>query len=129
MTYPGLAITGNTIREMVTNGDMQFNCGNTTTLVPSMQSTGSKALHFGNAVDMLKILPQVDAAILVFGNIDPARIIKNSTPAQVYAETRALLDKTRHYANFVISSGCDIPPGTPLTNLDAFFKAVADYNA
>jgi uroporphyrinogen decarboxylase len=108
---------------------MLHNCGNTTTLVTSMQSTGCKALHFGNAVDMLKILPQVDKEILVFGNIDPVRVIKYSTPALVYSETLNLLDKTRHYANFVISSGCDIPPNTPLANLDAFFKAVAECNS
>lgn len=108
---------------------MLHNCGNTTTLVPSMQSTGSEALHFGNAVDMLEILPQVDNEILVFGNIDPARIIKNSTPSVVYSETLGLIDKTRNYANFVISSGCDIPPDTPLANLDAFFKAVTESNS
>jgi uroporphyrinogen decarboxylase len=108
---------------------MLHNCGNTTTLVPSMQSTGCHALHFGNAVDMLQILPQVDREILVFGNIDPVRVIKDSAPARVYSETRSLLDKTRHYANFVISSGCDIPPDTPLANLDAFFEAVKEYNA
>jgi len=42
--------------------------------------------------------------------------------------TRALLEATRNYKNFIISSGCDIPPGTPLANLNAFYRAVAEFN-
>lgn len=34
------------------------------------------------------------------------------------------LDATRGYRNFIISSGCDIPPGTPLPNLEAFYSVV-----
>jgi uroporphyrinogen decarboxylase len=107
---------------------MLHNCGNTNVLVPSMSSTGCKALHFGNAVDMLEILPQVDTEILVFGNIDPVRVIKNASPETVYSAAFDLLVKTKHFPNFVISSGCDIPPNTPLANLDAFFKAIEQFN-
>jgi uroporphyrinogen decarboxylase len=28
-----------------------------------------------------------------------------------------------HYPNYVVSSGCDIPPATSFTNIDAFFEA------
>jgi len=42
--------------------------------------------------------------------------------------TRALLEATRPYKNFVISSGCDIPPSSPLANLNAFFRAVGEFN-
>ncbi|MBS7172993.1 uroporphyrinogen decarboxylase family protein [Blautia caecimuris] len=33
----------------------------------------------------------------------------------------------RKYPNFVISSGCDIPPAAPLENIQAFFDAVKEY--
>jgi uroporphyrinogen decarboxylase len=108
---------------------MLHNCGHTTSLVQSMQSTGCKAMHFGNAVNMLEILPQVDKNILVLGNIDPVSILRNATPEIVYAETFKLLEKTKDYNNFIISSGCDIPPNTPLSNIDAFFEALEAYNS
>ena len=104
------------------------NCGNTTRLVPSLMSTGAGGYHFGNAVDMSAILPQVPSDRLVFGNIDPARTFKNGTVEDVREKTRELLEKTAGYRNFVISSGCDIPPGTPNKNIEAFFEAVAEYN-
>lgn len=104
------------------------NCGNTVGLVPTMLDTGAEGFHFGNAVDMTQILVQLPANKLAFGNVDPAGIIKNSTPAQVKAHCLELLDQTASYPNFVLSSGCDIPPGTAMKNMDAFFEAVKEYN-
>lgn len=105
------------------------NCGNTETLVESMVGTGCQGLHFGNAVDMTHILPKIPADRLVFGNLDPAGIIKNGTPGIVFEKTLNLLRKTSAYNNFVLSSGCDVPPGTPLENIDAMFEALHDFNA
>jgi len=104
------------------------NCGNTLTLVNSMVSTGSVGLHFGNAVDMLDILPQIPSDLLVFGNLDPAGVIKNGTPETIRAKTLELLNKTAPYRNFVLSTGCDVPPGTKLENIDAMFNALNEYN-
>ena len=42
--------------------------------------------------------------------------------------TRALLEATSCHKNFFVSSGDDIPPGSPLANLNAFFRAVAEFN-
>ena len=50
------------------------------------------------------------------------------TPQQMYEATTALLQRMTPYPNFVISSGCDTPPHAPIANIDAFFKAVADWN-
>ena len=100
---------------------MLHNCGNTETLVDSMVSTGAQAFHFGNAVDMQNILPQIPKDRLAFGNIDPANIIKTGTPDSIKAEIIRLREKTKAFSHFILSSGCDIPPGTPLENIDAFF--------
>lgn len=104
------------------------NCGNTVDLVGSMLSTGAEGFHFGNAVDMARILVQIPADKLVFGNIDPAGVIKNSSPAEIRIKCLELLEKTKSYNNFILSSGCDIPPGTKLENIDAFFNALNEFN-
>ena len=104
------------------------NCGNTTNLVDSMVSTGCEGFHFGNAVKMTDILPQVPTDKLVFGNLDPVSVFKNGSPEEIMAKTTDLLLKTSGYKNFVLSSGCDIPPGTPLENTDAFFNTLDSYN-
>jgi uroporphyrinogen decarboxylase len=40
-----------------------------------------------------------------------------------------LLDEMKPYPNYVLSSGCDVPPVTPLTQIDAFFEALEIYNS
>ena len=42
------------------------------------------------------------------------------------AENMDLLNRCAAHPNFIISSGCDIPPMSPWENIDAFFAAAAE---
>ncbi|MBR4073714.1 MAG: uroporphyrinogen decarboxylase family protein [Clostridia bacterium] len=104
------------------------NCGdNTPRMLDSITSIGAAAYHFGNAVDMEDILSKVSSDTLVMGNVDPAGVIRNGTPESVRKETLALMEKCAQYPNFVVSSGCDIPPLSPWDNIRAFFDAVEEF--
>lgn len=105
------------------------NCGNTESLVTAMLHTGSKALHFGNAVDMTRIMSQLPAEVVGFGNVDPLKIMKMGSVHDVKFRTLTLLEDMAKYRNFVLSTGCETPPGTPLANLDAFYKTLSIFNA
>jgi len=104
------------------------NCGHDGMLARSMASTGAKALHFGNAADMGRVLQEVPNDVLVMGNLDPVRVLKEGTPEFVKQQTEALLEKTKDYPNFVLSSGCDLPPHVPLENIEALFEALEEFN-
>ncbi|MCX6150940.1 MAG: uroporphyrinogen decarboxylase family protein [Ignavibacteriales bacterium] len=104
------------------------NCGNTNSLLDTMQSTNAAALHFGNQNDIVKSLKHIEKDKLVLGNIDPARVFTMSDAEQVYNITYNLLEKTSSFKNFILSSGCDIPPNVPMDNIDSFYKALEDYN-
>lgn len=104
------------------------NCGNAIKRqVPQILSTGSAAYHFGNAVPMLEMLQQIPGDVLIMGNVDPAGVLRNGTPEKVREETLSIMEACCGYPNFLISSGCDIPPATPWENLDAFFAAVEEF--
>ena len=105
------------------------NCGdNVPKMLSSILSTGAAAYHFGNAVDMQKdILDKVSADVVVMGNIDPAGVLRMGTPEGVRQATTELLQKCNSYPNFVLSSGCDIPPKTPWENINAFFAAAENF--
>ena len=104
------------------------NCGdNTPRMTESFLSMGAAAYHFGNAVDMKTMLDKFPKDIPVMGNIDPAGVLRMGTPELVRDKTLALLRDCAEYENFVVSSGCDIPPMSPWENLDAFFDAVEEY--
>lgn len=105
------------------------NCGNNVPLMlDSILSTGCAAYHFGNAVDMeTDIIAKVPSDIVVMGNIDPAGTLRMGSPEKVRAETLSLMERCCKYENFVLSSGCDIPPMTPWENIDAFFAASNEF--
>lgn len=105
------------------------NCGNTVKLVPSMLSTGAMGLHFGNAVDMMDILPQIPKYIIAFGNIEPAGVFKNGSVQDMKNKVWELLERSSYYKNYVLSSGCDVPPGTSLDNVNAFYDTLKLYNS
>lgn len=105
------------------------NCGNTEGLITPMLYTGCKALHFGNVVDMRRILAQLPEDVVAFGNIDPAKVMKMGSVNRVKAKTLELLEDMAKYRNFVLSTGCETPPGTPLANLDAFYKTLDIFNS
>ena len=105
------------------------NCGdNVPVMLESILSTGSAAYHFGNSVDLEKdIILKVSSDVVIMGNIDPAGVLRMGTPESVRNKTLELLEKCSKYSNFVLSSGCDIPPMTPWENIDAFFKAAEEF--
>ena len=104
------------------------NCGdNTVSMLDSILTTGSAAYHFGNAIDMRDVLKKVPADTIVMGNVDPAGEIRMGTPESVRKATLDVMQGCCQYSNFVISSGCDIPPLSPWENIHAFFAAVNEY--
>ncbi len=120
----------NRIREAVEDETflvIYHNCGNIVPLMEQMKSIDAQAYSFGNAIDLEKALEVIPRDRLVLGNIDPAGIFRNGDPESVYKETWNLLERCTKYPNFVIASGCDIPPMTPSENLDAFFAAIETF--
>ncbi len=104
------------------------NCGNTGHCTPAMIETKAAGLHFGNKIDMVETLKQCPQNILVMGNIDPVGVLKMQTPEKVKEETAALLQSTSQWKNFILSTGCDVPPHVPMENIEAFYQALNEYN-
>jgi len=104
------------------------NCGNSTlTLTKEILDTDVKIFSFGNAIDLEEMLKIFPSDRLVIGNISPADEFRGGTPESVRTATLNLLEKCSKYPNFILSSGCDIPPASPIENIDAFFNAAKEY--
>jgi uroporphyrinogen decarboxylase len=104
------------------------NCGdNVKLMVDGIYGIGAMGYHFGNACRLADMLPSAPADVLVMGNVDPAGQISQGTPESVREATRKVMEECVHAPNFVISSGCDIPPMSPWGNIEAFFEAVNEF--
>ena len=106
------------------------NCGNgAVRMLDSILNTGCDMYHFGDAVDMREVLKRMPQGVVAMGNVSPANEFLGGTPKSVYEATQALLRDCAAYPNFVLSSGCDIPPLSPWENIEAFFRAAEEFKA
>ena len=103
------------------------NCGNTVPLVDAITATGAKAIHLGNAIRIAEVIDKYPSNRLLMGNVSPAGEFRNGTDKSVFKATNDLLIELSGRKNWVISSGCDIPPMSPLENIDTFFETVTNY--
>ena len=104
------------------------NCGESAAVaIPEITEIGAAGVHFGDAVKIEDMVAEFPSDMLVMGNVSPSVCFLNGTPELTKDVTKYLLETCSKHPNFVISSGCDIPPMAPWANIDAFFEAVASY--
>ncbi len=104
------------------------NCGNTGHCTDAMVKSGTAALHIGNRADMVEALKSCPPDIPVMGNIDPVGILGQASAETVKSETLKLLEATAEWGNFILSTGCDVPPHIPFENIKAFYSALEEFN-
>ena len=104
------------------------NCGdNVALMTDGIYGIGAMGYHFGNACRLADMIPAAPADVLVMGNVDPAGQINQGTPESVREATLNVMKECCHAPNFVISTGCDIPPMSPWANIEAFFAAAEEF--
>jgi len=104
------------------------NCGNNGQCTEAMLITGANAYHFGNSIDMIETLNYCPKDKLIMGNIDPVGVMKMKSASEIKTYVGDLLNRTSGFDNFVLSTGCDLPPHVPANNINAFFDALNEYN-
>ncbi len=103
------------------------NCGaNVVHMTDSLAQNGAAAYHFGDAIDLVTMLEKMPADRPVCGNVSPVNEFLNGTPESMAAAVCTLRSSCAAYPNFVLSSGCDIPPAAKWENIDAFFGAAEE---
>lgn len=113
------------IRDAVNDESFVFvyhNCGNTIPLAESLVSIDADIYHFGNAIDLSKIIPLFPGDKVILGNINPVDF-RTASPEKIYESTRTVMESCAGFANFRVSTGCDIPADARWENIDAFFAA------
>jgi len=98
-------------------------CGQTTKLLDGMVETGVQGLSLGNLVDFPEVAKRIPQDVMLIGNLDPVRVLKDMTPNGVFRVTHDLLDAMEPYENFILSTGCDLPADVPLENIHAMMDA------
>jgi uroporphyrinogen decarboxylase len=121
-------------------------CGNTSPLIPEMITTKVHGISIDAVVDLVGVLGQIESGMAVIGNIDPMKAMVFDPPETIREKVlslrrRALAhektfsalchkgfsaggpEQKNSHSNFILSSGCDLPPEVPLENVAAFMAA------
>ena len=102
------------------------NCGAKLVHLDRILEAGADICHFGAPMDLPAALARAGSRAVICGNVDPT-FIHAGPPVAVHAEASRLLRAAAGNRSFVLSSGCDLPPGTPIENVEALCAAAADW--
>ncbi|MCD6404676.1 MAG: uroporphyrinogen decarboxylase family protein [Planctomycetes bacterium] len=102
-------------------------CGNSTHLVDGMVRTGAEGLSLDSQVDLAEVARRVPEETVLIGNLDSVTVMRDGSPEKIRNAVRDLLDRMSFYPDFILSTGCDLPPDTPLENIAAFMEAGREF--
>ncbi len=98
------------------------NCGKIDHLVDAFASLELAGVSIGSCVEAPAIHSRLPEDFLLFGNLDPTRVFLQGEQADVQRETEKLLNAMKGKENFILSSGCDLPPGVSLSQIATFME-------
>jgi len=104
-------------------------CGRAGHLIELMCKTGAVGLSLDSPTDITKIKNKVPPDIMIMGNLAPVEVLMMKKPEEVREATLEILKEMEDIPNFALLSGCDLPVGTPIENLEAMMNAVKEYRA
>jgi uroporphyrinogen-III decarboxylase len=81
---------------------------------------------FGYQVNLDKVAEIMGARVVLIGNVNPM-LIHSGTPEQIREATRQVIEKLGAYRGLIIQDGSNIPPETPLENINAMTEAAELY--
>jgi len=97
-------------------------CGNITHLLPGIADLGVDILDVDHMVDVMRVREVVGEKAAISCNINPVEGILQGTPASIQEYVNGTY---RSVGNpFMVSAGCEIPPGTPPENLKALCEPI-----
>lgn len=125
--YRGLVRPRHTrlVRELKTMGWSHVGlhiCGGIQPIIEDIVSTGVDFFDVDHQVSVEEANALTKGRAVLRGNLDPSSGFRFGTPEDLAAKTRQLLADTSG-SPWILGSGCDIPPGTPPENIQAFVQA------
>lgn len=92
-------------------------CGNTCAILAGMGRLGCEIVDLDYFVPVAEARAQMGPQQVLLGNIDPVRVLRNGTPAEI----RAAIAECHRQAGtrYIVGAGCEIPRDTAAANVMA----------
>ena len=103
-------------------------CGNTDHLLKYLVEDLriDEFFGFGWQVDKSNLAKIMGGRVVLAGNISPINILQG-TPKTVRNEALECLKTFAPYKGYILVDGANIPPGSPMENVNAIYEAAIEY--
>lgn len=103
-------------------------CGKSKPIWDNLIDLGAAAISIDNEEDLEDIRKSHGDRICIAGNVSPVDVLQNGTKQAIYEHTRIAIEKGRgNPKGFILSSGCGIPIGTSIENINHMLDATRIY--
>ena len=103
-------------------------CGSSRKLWDKIAKAGVPSFSIDNCEDLSDAKEEFGDRMVLIGNVPPVDIIKEGSIDAVIAACKdSLLNGADSPKGFILSSGCQVPIGTPRENIEAFIYATRKY--
>jgi uroporphyrinogen decarboxylase len=103
-------------------------CGDTSKILELIVDSGAQIMSLDYKVPLTAAKEAFAGKIAFSGNLDPVAIVQNGTEEQIRAEVLKSIEEIGADSSYIVMPGCDIPPSTPLENLQTISRAVNGYH-
>ncbi|MFO7975537.1 MAG: uroporphyrinogen decarboxylase family protein [Candidatus Hydrogenedentota bacterium] len=97
-------------------------CGDINHLLPEIALLKVDILDCDYQVDMVAAREALGNKIVLTGNLDPVRAVMDSDPETIRAALREIYETIGN--PYFVNAGCEIPPATPIENLQALCEPI-----
>lgn len=101
-------------------------CGDNTQVVEDMANTGCDIIEVDTKVDMEFAKSRVGDRVALMGNLDPSSVLMQGSPDLVAEKSRVVIAKAAAGGGFILGSGCEVSPITPLENMKVMIKTARE---
>lgn len=85
--------------------------------------TGADLIELDAKVDMRVAKEKLGGRAAIIGNLDPSGVLLAGTPEFIEKRSLELIDEVGPGSGFILGSGCEVPPKTPVENILAMVRA------
>lgn len=103
-------------------------CGDNRASLADYAETGADILEIDQKLDLAWCRQTLGDNVVMIGNLDPAKTILRGTPEEVRRQSiRCIEDANGDNGAFILGTGCFVPSGSPIENIQAMTQAAKDY--
>ena len=103
-------------------------CGDTRKILPLMAQTGADILEIDSKVNMAEAKKLVEGHVALMGNLDPTSVLYLGTPDLIRKTAEECMCSCAALeGGFILGSGCEVVPKTPVENMKALIDAARNF--